>query len=303
MSIKAIDAVWTHSRHRGGKLLLLLAIADFANDNGVAWPSIATLAKKARMSDRNAQACLREMLDDHDPELSIEEGAGPHGTHLYHILLTQGEKSSGVKKVRGEKRHARGEKFDSQGVKPASPNPSLESVIIEPSDDDVRASARSKVTRAKDKTAQKEPARAEPVPPDPRLCDWLDYFAHHGVNGINRNILAEKAVRDHVAPADVDALIEAAGLYFQQKGEPWYDPGGWLYANVTTHGWRWPEYPQAKGPPPRRKRGHAKTEPVDYYAVGQKLAAEEPQTGAPPDADPSYDERRRRYAAHPAVQV
>ena len=44
--------VWEWSAASGGGLLALLAIADFANDNGVAWPSLSVLAAKARLSVR-----------------------------------------------------------------------------------------------------------------------------------------------------------------------------------------------------------------------------------------------------------
>lgn len=56
MSIRVINAVWKHSRQKkSGVLLILLAIADYTNDDGLAFPAISTLAGKARMSKRNAQ--------------------------------------------------------------------------------------------------------------------------------------------------------------------------------------------------------------------------------------------------------
>ena len=54
MSIKRMSAVWEHSQHKGSELLLMLAIADTANDLGVAWPGYPYLAKKIRMARRSA---------------------------------------------------------------------------------------------------------------------------------------------------------------------------------------------------------------------------------------------------------
>ena len=45
--------VWAKSNHSANALLLLLAVADFADDNGVAWPGHDRLAKKTRVSRRH----------------------------------------------------------------------------------------------------------------------------------------------------------------------------------------------------------------------------------------------------------
>ncbi len=53
MSIKVASYTWEHSQHKGSALLLLLAIADHAHeDGGGAYPSIGTLAAKIRMTPR-----------------------------------------------------------------------------------------------------------------------------------------------------------------------------------------------------------------------------------------------------------
>lgn len=85
MSIRVMTQVWANSQQSGGALLILLAIADFANDDGSAYPSVETLAKKARMSERNAQYVLRKLVDD--GELAISKGVGPRGANLYRVLV------------------------------------------------------------------------------------------------------------------------------------------------------------------------------------------------------------------------
>ena len=63
MSVKAISAVWDYSAASGNALLLLLAIADSADHDGTnAWPSVATLAKKTRLSDRTVQRRVRDLV-------------------------------------------------------------------------------------------------------------------------------------------------------------------------------------------------------------------------------------------------
>ncbi len=124
MSIKVMAKVWDGSSQKGSTLLLLLAIADFADENGRAWPSIETLAKKIRMSTRSAQMMVRKLVED--GELQVEQNAGPHGCNVYHVICLEGEKIAGVKTLQGEKIVGGGEKYDTKGVKSASPDPSIE---------------------------------------------------------------------------------------------------------------------------------------------------------------------------------
>lgn len=63
MSISIMTRVWAESQHKGSELLLLLAIADNANNQGVAYPSRRTLAKKTRMSDRHVKRLVQVLIE------------------------------------------------------------------------------------------------------------------------------------------------------------------------------------------------------------------------------------------------
>lgn len=52
---------WKHSQARGTNLLVLLALADIANDDGECWPSIPHLARKCRLDQRTAQRRIRSL--------------------------------------------------------------------------------------------------------------------------------------------------------------------------------------------------------------------------------------------------
>lgn len=77
--------VWGHSRHGGTELLLMLAIADFADDEGNAYPAVGTLAEKCRMSSRNANHLLANLRESGELEIRLNEG--PRGTNRYRIVL------------------------------------------------------------------------------------------------------------------------------------------------------------------------------------------------------------------------
>jgi hypothetical protein len=75
--------VWAHSRSEGSARLILLAIADFADDKGRAYPSVGTLAQKARVSERTAQYAIAELVSL--GELVISKNTGPRGCNVYGV--------------------------------------------------------------------------------------------------------------------------------------------------------------------------------------------------------------------------
>ena len=76
-----------HSKHKGNAFVVLLMIANHAKEDGTgAWPSISTLAKKARIGERTVQRTIARLV--RSGELSVEVGKGPVGTNLYSVNLT-----------------------------------------------------------------------------------------------------------------------------------------------------------------------------------------------------------------------
>jgi hypothetical protein len=67
----------------------MLAIADFSDDDGFAFPSTATLGKKLRMSERQTRRLLNQVLMP-SGELRVRTGEGPHGTNLFQVCVTDG---------------------------------------------------------------------------------------------------------------------------------------------------------------------------------------------------------------------
>jgi hypothetical protein len=93
MSISLTNAVWKHSKQKSGALIVLLAIADYANDEGNAWPSVSTLARKVRMSKRNVQRWLSTL--QRDGELRVLRNQGRCSVNIYKICLPPGKAEKG----------------------------------------------------------------------------------------------------------------------------------------------------------------------------------------------------------------
>lgn len=85
MSIRCQSWVYQHSEARGNDRLVLLAIADEANDDGTnAYPGIVTIAHKARVNKRTTMRCIDRLEEDgrlivQRPETS---GRGHHNTYI-----------------------------------------------------------------------------------------------------------------------------------------------------------------------------------------------------------------------------
>lgn len=140
MSIKVITHVWEHSQQRGSALLMLLAIADNANEDGEAWPSIPTLAHKCRMTERNAQMLIHRLEAAGELTVQHRRRGEKNETNLFTIAVpwrkTAPEGRKGLVKAASPPGESGftipGESGFTTLVKTASPDPSIEP-SIEPS--------------------------------------------------------------------------------------------------------------------------------------------------------------------------
>jgi len=82
--------VWNNSKQGGSRLLMLLAIADYANEQGKAWPSLETLAQRTRQTTRNTIRIIEKCVAD--KELEYQQYASPYGTNLYSLKISRTEK-------------------------------------------------------------------------------------------------------------------------------------------------------------------------------------------------------------------
>lgn len=64
MSVKVSSWVWEHSGAAGNSLLVLLALADNARDDGLCWPSLRTVAMKTRLSEDAVRRRIQRLADD-----------------------------------------------------------------------------------------------------------------------------------------------------------------------------------------------------------------------------------------------
>lgn len=88
MSNGAISAVLDRSQSTGTARLILVILADYANEHGVAWPSTVTLAQKANTTKRNVLKTLSKL--EIEGEI-VRVGMGIRGVIKYRISVVTGE--------------------------------------------------------------------------------------------------------------------------------------------------------------------------------------------------------------------
>lgn len=103
MSVRAIGWVWDNSESEGAARLVLLAIADCANAPGMdAWPSMAEICRKTRLSERGVQKAIGKLVEI--GELEVSRGAGRGRTNRYRIVMETPNPVRGSKPVNPEPR-------------------------------------------------------------------------------------------------------------------------------------------------------------------------------------------------------
>lgn len=87
MSVRQINMAWAcEAVSDGPELLVLLALANFANDEGVCWPSMAELGSRARMSERSARRYIRRLEEKGLLECPSTKG-GKGRSNRYRLVL------------------------------------------------------------------------------------------------------------------------------------------------------------------------------------------------------------------------
>lgn len=100
MSNLCLSAVLQRSQSKGVARLVLVVIADAANDAGEAWPGSEFIAKKANIERQNVPRAIRELVKL--GELAVTTRGGPRYANFYRIssaLLSRSSQEESVSSV------------------------------------------------------------------------------------------------------------------------------------------------------------------------------------------------------------
>lgn len=213
--------VWELSQHCGSDLLMLLAIADFSDDNGNAYPSVPTLAEKCRMTPRNANLILANLKKS--GELVVKQNEGPKGTNRYMIRLQTPE--------------ARFTPEESFTLKPVSSTPEAGfPKPLKPTSDEPSENHQEPSTHAHD---AKKPHRLRSPSASVSADDGFAEFW----NQYPKKVAKTQALKawKKIKPTGQMLADLMAGLERQKAGEQWQKDGGQFipYPASWLTGRRW----------------------------------------------------------------
>jgi hypothetical protein len=87
MAIQAVQSVFDHSMSRGSARLVLLALANHADANMMAWPSVETLRRAVNLRQRrNVHTALAELIRTGE---ITKVGTTKHGVVKYRLVIAQ----------------------------------------------------------------------------------------------------------------------------------------------------------------------------------------------------------------------
>ncbi len=93
MSIEVSNFYWDRCAGvKGSERLVILALADYCNESGWCFPSVAELARRCQLSDRGTQKILARLAAG--GHIAVEANQGMRKTrgsptHKYHLLAYQ----------------------------------------------------------------------------------------------------------------------------------------------------------------------------------------------------------------------
>jgi hypothetical protein len=93
MSVRVMAWVWDNGPADPTERLVLLALADFCDDGGACWPSMARVAEKASMTERGARKVVRRLEAGGWVKTAI--GGGRGGSSRYTVAMKNPERETG----------------------------------------------------------------------------------------------------------------------------------------------------------------------------------------------------------------
>lgn len=151
MSIKVMSRVWESFPKGGAELLTILALADWADDDGYCFPSVASVATKTRVTRSSAQRSLHRLLDGGFVRVTGNANGGPPGaTRKYRINLaglTGSADATGSKNATGST-----DALDGPHRRSMTGSTDATQTVIEPSLT-VRGAKKPRAAKRTDKTA------------------------------------------------------------------------------------------------------------------------------------------------------
>lgn len=165
MSVRVMSAVWGLDLPDSDKIVLL-ALADCANDEGGCWPSMKTLAAKCSKTDRTIQASIKSLVAN--GHLTRDEVVGKGCFYTVHPVTGRAKNCDPHRRLRTPEAAS-----PRRGFPPKRITPTPEAASDKPS------GTINTPTVASQPTEARRPTKADKFPPPDGVADqaWRDFLA------------------------------------------------------------------------------------------------------------------------------
>ena len=123
-----MSAIWENETLSPSERLVMLSLADHADDDGACYPSISRISKRTGMTDRGVQKVIARLTDE--GFLTVDYNSGRSGSNMYRVRSTP-ERGSPPNVVHPRTPFTGGVNVVPKTPEPRSPKPSR--TINEPS--------------------------------------------------------------------------------------------------------------------------------------------------------------------------
>lgn len=239
MSVQAIAWVLDGHPSKGAQRLVMIALANHANDEGECWPKVATIAREANLNEQHTRRCLAD-LEAAGWITRVINGADSRRVrsnrraNLYRLLALDGGTSA---RTHGPRTRDVGTSECTDRVRAEVPPQGARGSTtpignrqVEPSVEPSAASSQLELV-AEDLT---------PAAPDPFDIFWSTYPRRVGKDA------ARKAFAKAIDRAPVDAVLAGAERYAAQRANQ--DPSYTAHPSTWLNQGRWMDEAPATGP-------------------------------------------------------
>lgn len=134
MSLEVLTTVWKYSQARGNSFVVMLAIADNADDETYeAFPSYDHIARKCRISKRTAQDAVRWALDNSELTLVRRGSQGRSNVYCVNVPHLRSLKDQVADPATADSATSDGSPGGNRGGSPLPPNRQSGTISLEPS--------------------------------------------------------------------------------------------------------------------------------------------------------------------------
>lgn len=230
VNIFAFNAVVRHSQAKGSALAFLFALAKWADDDGVCWPSMSTIARALHCSKRQAQDYRDTLVEQGELVSEIRKGDQKSKTNRYTLPCVAKAKQARPVKPAVKPRevpNTRPQKTDFTEIR--GPLPTSQTVPTpKPA---LKNAGEGETVPHTEQAAEPKPPAAPPqsVQPVQTKSDLTDEQRQYYVS-ILAKIISPEAYRRRI-PLNKTQL-RALRNRMTTGGLPWPRPGSWLDAQI-----------------------------------------------------------------------